>query len=130
MTKTISFDLSKRLDELWLLRDVETEYVFQEWIKSTIWKWTIIFSWDWIFKIKSIKELHKWWYIFYKTLTTDEAIEFLPEWFWLKKIDWRYLFLFYRKCEYRVWEENLINWIENFIKFLLDNKLIWPTNKN
>ena len=53
MNKVLKFELSKRLNYLWLLDNIETEYWFTE-----TWKF---FPWECI----------------YKTLTLEEAIEFL-----------------------------------------------------
>lgn len=72
MTKTINFELSKRLNEAWLLdEDIQASYYYQLlpnkknnwWLKEKLVK-----NWNWKWRI-------------YKTLTIEEAINFLPEWY-------------------------------------------------
>lgn len=65
--KTISLKLSKRLNELWLLDDVETEYLYvYEYLEKN--KWEIVKSCDFCSLNPTIK-----------TLTLEEAIEKLIE---------------------------------------------------
>lgn len=129
MIKTISFELSKRLDELWLLRDVETEFIYT---KRDIWFWNIdydIIEWKYF-------NLDDW---DIKTLTTDEALEFLPLFiptYNCMKCLWRYedkwiVWYWYQNQidQFPKWQTP-IEAIEKMITYLLDNNLIWPINKN
>lgn len=63
--KTINFELSKRLSDLWLLDNIETEYFYT---KRDIWFWNIdydIIEWryfnieDWDIKTLTLEELPK-----------------------------------------------------------------------
>jgi len=133
--KTISLELSKKLNEWWYLEGVETEY---NWCFNDNWEYFIANS----NKIEWIK-----------TLTLEEAIEFLPrthtslkndfrvelEWYislyrlhiftvgiWNQKwavdyIDsvWKRLWIWQK-----LWE-TLLEAIEAMIEYLLDNNLLW-----
>jgi len=130
-TKTLSFELSKRLNDLWLLDDIETEYIFQEWVIKTLWKWwALTKEWDWIIIIKKYLEKYEW-LIFYKTLTLEEAIEFLPS-FNLEKInfkdeEWNVVLRSYNIIlwDFETWKmKKLIFAIEKYFEYLLDNNLL------
>lgn len=126
--KTISFELAKRLNEKWLLDNIETEYIFYWWNPDEL---NTTISW---YKKQNIYEKCLW---DIKTLTFDEAIEFLP-----KKISFEdydlFLFLdFFEKKlfywlysdldEYNIsfkYKESLLEAIEEMLKFLLDNNLL------
>lgn len=113
MTKTISFKLSKRLDELWLLRDVETEYYWALDLEDT---W-IILSRD--SKIPTQKEI--------KTLTLEEWKNFLNNIKWKENIK---IDIFSSEILSIIWLWLKSNWItieilEIMFTYLLDNNLIW-----
>lgn len=125
--KKINFNLAKRLNELGLLDNINTEYAYNK-------SWWL---WDPFYKKRYI----------YKTLTTEEALEFLPDnivWiYWAlfnlvidKNKDW-YL-IDYKNNKHWYWyikwwkyfENNntrltLIEAIEQMIEFLIDNNLLW-----
>lgn len=115
--KTINFKLSERLNEKWLLDNRDTEYVYHK-------SWTRKEN---IFENKNHLEIN--WFI--KTLTFEEAIEFLP------LIDNSVLDFAKLKNKYRIWypliseKINFIHWktlleaIEKMIEYLLDNDLLW-----
>ena len=64
MTKVLKFELSKRLNYLWLLDNIETEY----WYKKDLWE----------MKVFTLNKYHKdFQELCIKTLTLEEAIEFL-----------------------------------------------------
>lgn len=124
MTKTISFELSKRLDELWLLRDIETEYVIDI-CTNIVWELKYAIDEEDIFWIS--------WYI--KTLTTDEAIEFILNNIWdywsiqlwkndvsFFPIDWEKIQFYHSRINTQI--------LEKMITYLLDNNLIWHTKIN
>ena len=128
MSKVLKFELSKRLNDLGLLDDIETEYIFT---KRDIWFWNIdydIIEWKY-FKVND-------WDI--KTLTLEEAIEFLPSnfslnnyWYHLqmgKKYIW-----YFKNVTYCLDSKNpikefswdaLLEAIEKMIEYLLDNNLL------
>ena len=126
MIKTINLELSKRLNELWLLDNIETEYF---WVKTVHGEWIIVY-WDGEEPI-SVEEV--------KTLTLEEAIEFLPEWLFIRD-DFKYLLTIQRTNtkKWRViyehinqidifWdqvEDTLLEAIEKMIEYLLDNNLL------
>ena len=98
--KTINFELSKRLNDLWLLDNIETEYwYFEQWdlfnIEEIFWKKYYIQKWDWL----------------YKTLTLEEAIEFMPIY-----IKWKYKFN-YEKFNKVVPYSNMRKWDKHWIKY-------------
>lgn len=120
MTKTISFELSKRLNELWLLDDIETEYIY--------W-YNLYWEWD-VYELVLSKE-YPFTKVDYKTLTLEEAIEFLPF------IEKSALEIKKHQKYYSIWypliskKINFIHWntlivtIERLIEYLLDNNLLW-----
>ena len=147
--KTINFELSKRLNEKWLLDNIETEFVYNN-------NWKRYFSDDIKFvdttkecnkihncepyyilhnaKSYSIQNQKNEWYI-YKTLTTEEAVEFLKNEIWIAcdfsisnrhNIDWciRWNFESTEPNLYFEWEA-LLETIEKFLEYLIDNNLIW-----
>lgn len=128
MKKTISFELSKRLNELWLLDNIETKYVINIETKELLTNDYVNFP--------SIYDT--------KTLTLQEAIEFLPyriknnqnfyllhfrktEVFWVNQFNIDY----YKWDNYNIWLfyweinwETLLESVEKMITYLLDNNLI------
>lgn len=105
--KTINFELSKRLNELWLLNNIETEY--------KLWEY-------WVFVITWFEPIV--WPKLYKTLTLEEAIEFLPNWISMQKDWWDYIY-YYVDYIWNFVSSNHIEAIEKMIEYLLDNKLLW-----
>lgn len=99
MSKTINFELSKRLNDLWLLDDIETEYWYNKhwYLNEYIWKTCDIppensYDSEWHTYCDCCKrdlerclnysrdkydKISKW--LPYKTLTLEEVIEFLPQ---------------------------------------------------
>lgn len=143
--KTIDFELSKKLNDLWLLDNIDTEYVYHKIIKwIDEWKYVIIINHELEWKTKTD----------IKTLTIEEAIEFLPrtisvdkDYFWKAPIGRIHILWHKDTKEWSVWytiiESQLLvleNWdvvdiewqtlleaIENLLYFLLEN---WLLNKN
>lgn len=111
-TKTLSPKLSKRLNDEWLLDDIETEYVW-----DLINPFNPILLWKWENSPDVCREM-------YKTLTESEAIEFLPP-FSFTKTDCeditKYQIIY--NGETFFWE-NLLEWLENLTTYLLDNNLL------
>ena len=108
--KTINFELSKRLNDLWLLDDIETEYFYRTW-DNVLYNWN---PWDW----------PNW----IKTLTLEEAIEFLPDWYMVLKNNWKFIIENlndYINPLYK-WKHfnTLLEAIEDRIEYLLDNNLL------
>lgn len=112
--KTINFELSKRLNEKWLLDNIETEYIYAD-----IW-------------LKLEKNLNNELENTIKTLTFEEVIEFLiDKWFSIKF--WKnYKFqsqgvrfeIYLKKIDkYSHWD-TLIEAIEKILEYLLDNNLL------
>ena len=111
--KTINFKLSKRLNELWLLDNMETEYCYN--IDKDILPWFYA------------KEEYS--QIVYKTLTLGEIFKYLPkfvdlrsitfkleydvEWYWWLTLD----------DDYKTNKDMLVL-MEYFLEFLLDNNLL------
>lgn len=119
MTKTINFELSKKLNDLWLLDRINTEHYLMENI-----------FWDYVLwtEINQSTFYPKWKK--YKTLTLEEAIEFLVN-------KWSRLWIMmyeYPKIKW-VWK-NIVNPfdvisyisdiknIEKMIEYLIDNNLL------
>jgi len=112
--KTLNFKLSKRLNEAWILDDIETEETIFVWWKA--------------------------WEDFIKTLTLEEAIDFLPktiqDWdlYWLQ-INWQSNWEYWiRYNNYAIRQfihvqhwKTLLESIEKMLEYLLDNNLL--TNK-
>lgn len=119
MSKVLNFELSKRLNDLWLLDDIETEYVIEI--------WTVI-VWEYKYAIDKKDCFCVSWY--YKTLTLEEAIEFLPfiekSALEIKKHQ-KYYSIWYplisQKINFVHWNTLLIT-IERLIEYLLDNNLL------
>lgn len=125
--KTISLETSKRLD----LKDIETEYAYFE-------------TWN-LFNVEEIFWSKSWieeWDGFIKTLTLEEAIEFLPEiikfnWdkcrFTIIKLDLWYMIQI--RPEMWAWNwasetwKTLLEAVENMLIYLLDNNLLGWTEK-
>lgn len=111
--KTINFELSKRLNDLWLLDNIETEWKIQL-LPTKIWnkwnKWRLVKNWNWKWKI-------------YKTLTLEEAIEFLPNWISMQK-DWGEYIYYYFDYIWNFSSKNHIEVIEKLLEYLLDNDLL------
>ena len=116
--KTINFELSKRLNDLWLLDNIETEYCYN-------------IDWDLLSWFYAKKEYNQ---IVYKTLTLEEAIDFLPTYILKHKRAKKYFQIYRNKDWYNIWYE-FIHWefskktlleaIEKMIEYLLDNNLLW-----
>lgn len=148
MTKTISFDLSKRLDELWLLRDVETEYYITDY-------WEIYYAneidiintndinsvmyWEWKSYWKFSDKIHppcltanKHYDLIFKTMTTDEAFEFI--WKQICHFEMPYPNAWILNWWTVHWDKieanNLCEYFEKCITYLLDKNLIWHTKIN
>lgn len=125
MSKTINFELSKRLNDLWLLDEIETEYIY--WINT---KWEpniskIYNHYNWIDKLYPVE--------YYKTLTLEEAIEFLPKELILNWNNCNPYFnntnCWYSDSKYNIihrekWK-NIIEAIQKMIEYLLNNNLLW-----
>lgn len=135
MTKVIQdIELLKRLQPL--LEEVKTEYVYL-YYPSEKWSKKRIYNYACKMLIK-----HHWCYIDYKTLTLEEAIEFLPicinnnyftswrteKWHWcsyLEKDDDE-LYILDRGLNTNIYhKETLLQAIEKMLTYLIDNKLIW-----
>lgn len=114
--KTINFELSKRLKDLWLLDNIETKYSY----------WYFNFNWDDIVKIFNNSELIESHFEKYKTLTLEEAIEFI----WKKMCQMELLYpnawMWYLQTvlKWPTFQWDLIEVFEQFIEYLLDNNLI------
>ena len=116
---TLTLETSKRLAPY--LTDVDTEYVIDfEWV---VWELKYAISEDDMF-----------WYNWYdKTLTLEEAIEFLPvriknDIIHINKIENSYSIEYWNlwfklKWSYHNWK-TLLEAIEKMINYLLDNKLL------
>lgn len=145
--KTISYELSKRLNDLGLLDDVETEYLFYEkWIYWNEYEvilkkyWTVLNPWKENIYPCIIWEMElKWYEKSYKTLTLEEAIEFLPEYaiintncYFLMKM--KYSYSLYCLDTNKYFQDNnnkfiILRWsqieqIEGMIEYLIDNNLL------
>lgn len=120
---TINFELSKRLNEWWYLDNIETKYWYRDnWILLEYWIYRILNDWEWVY---------------YKTLTLEEVLEFLPKEFKNDKLTfflnfWPMNNIWY--CQYEDWFLWKLYWetwqtfleaIEKMLEFLLDNNLLW-----
>lgn len=147
----IKFELAKKLNELWLLDNIDTEFVYNDY-------WTIYFADDikFVDTRKECNKIHNCepYYIFhnansyaiqnqknewfiYKTLTTEEVVEFLPKTYIDK--DWLiYRLTIIRDSKWLImyWDEQdntkvnstwetFLEAIEQMIEFLIDNNLLW-----
>lgn len=133
--KTINFELSKKLNDLWLLDNIETKYFYNAFY---IWDDTFEdkdYKWEkWINKYNKYKDS-------IKTLTLEETIEFLPiqidnyyfvlwkndGWYWCnyleKDEDELYILnkaLFINNCN----KTTLLEAIEKMLEYLLDDNLL------
>ena len=156
MNKTINFELSKRLTDLGLLDNIETEFVnITDWsIHERDWEpnpqtYTVATEellyglnfestkYNNLQDIINDKDISI--EINYKTLTLEEAIEFLD-----KDINWWNIMIWKFENQWHIEynDDNFINtidatnfWdtlleaIEKMIKCLLDNNLLWIENK-
>lgn len=131
--KTINFELSKQLNEKWLLDDRETEYVYEKNRENE--RNLFENNADDIFMYETIK-----------TLTLEEAIEFLPPYIytdtfefltmWRNKEVWK--ISYYGKYDLTsldiLYEDfswvTLLIAIEKMIKYLLKNDLLWQKQEN
>jgi len=126
--KTLSLELSKRLNEWWYLDNIETEYFYWERVNCICY---------WCEDGESVISLHKTENIVMnnldiKTLTLEEVIEFLPKEIVLKW-EW-YLCMWKNWVEYCTFEpsefinreewETLLIAIEKMLTYLLDNNLL------
>ena len=113
--KTINFELSKRLNDLWLLDNMETEYWYEydNETKNCDINYFLPFNKN----------------IICKTLTLDESIEFIKNYnntlidFRLCINYWEYYIISNCKHYYFRWK-TFIEAIEKMIEFLLDNNLL------
>lgn len=147
----IKFELAKKLNELWLLDNIDTEFVYNDY-------WTIYFADDikFVDTRKECNKIHNCepYYIFhnansyaiqnqknewfiYKTLTTEEVVEFLPKTYIDK--DWLiYRLTIIRDSKWLImyWDEQdntkvnstwetFLEAIEQMIEILIDNNLLW-----
>lgn len=122
MNKTINFELSKRLTDLWLLWEINNNYLYYQ--NNETWNYEIVDRYEIIWDRAYICN----------TLTIEEAIEFFNK----NKID----IIFTYKNQVCYGSDLLnINWfvnysnsnkikaIEEIIEELLDNNLLWIENK-
>ncbi len=117
--ETINLELSKRLTPY--LEEVETEYV-----------WYDTIEWEDIF----LERKWLYWrdYIYCKTLTLEEAIEFIiKKWFIIWFEEWNIMLLnWVASNELAITEEfyhkDNINWVEKILEYLIDNNLLWKKN--
>lgn len=112
--KTLSLETSKRLEPF--LENVETEYFY-----STEWTLNKLLEWD-----------HR--YLRNKTLTLEEAIEFLPSHHCCKINDLEQVERLTGNKEDKYWMiigdiwlywNTLLEAVEKMIIYLLDNDLLW-----
>jgi len=127
--KTINFELSKRLTEWLYLDNIETEFKYYKmWDEYILLHKTEFYKSDW----DNIK-----------TLTLEEAIEFLPIYIKrkykfncekfnniipfsnMKKWDKYWVSYIYNWEWYIQYSKTLLGAIEKMLEYLLDNNLIW-----
>lgn len=125
--KTINFELSKKLSDLWLLDDIQTEYIYT---KIDIWFWNInydIIEWkyfninDWDIKTLTLEE---WIKILPKKISFEDYDLFLFLDFFDKKL---FYWLYSDLDEYNIsfkYKETLLEAIEKMLEYLLDNNLL------
>lgn len=134
MINTINFELSKRLNELKFLDNIETENIYNQYKShdGTIYTY-----------LNEPKDMYEWCEPDYtsKTLTLEEAIEFLKKYIWPKititfdrtsyyRIEYLQPFLkktLYHYKSYDFYWDTLLEAIEKMIEYLLNNNLL--TNK-
>jgi len=130
--KTINFELSKRLNDLWLLDNIETEFKYYK-------------MWDTYISLHE-SEFYKSDWDNIKTLTLEKAIEFLPWKINMPKYHRWYLWddvlcilaiepkddhIEVKYNHWNMWTYIWQSWktpleaIEKMIEYLLDNNLIW-----
>ena len=118
--KTIWFELSKKLNDLWLLDNIETEYKYIDFIN---WKWDRKIE---LFKNNNDKAPNDFKHI--KTLTLEEAIEFLPKYIWKYHLQinfyWGIFDINYKDCWVSYYPDiekpTLLLAIEKMITFLIN----------
>lgn len=114
--KTINFKLSKILNDLWLLDNIETEWKIQllptkEWNKWN--KWRKVKNWNWKWKI-------------YKTLTLEETIKFISN-----NVNNKWRIYCNLELQKELWDTFSVLEIfdikkaEVMLEYLLDNNLLW-----
>jgi len=126
--KVINLELSKRLNEWWYLDDIKTKYIYSK-------KWSY-YCWEDLIKEEAcyVEEFHNLEYSFpfkfvCKTLTLEESMEFMPDWYMILKTQmWSYI------CEDLdkyiepdfFWDvyKSPIQAIEKTLEHLLDNNLL------
>lgn len=149
MTKCINFELSKKLNDLGLLDDIETEYCYYSTFDNKeyyqIWQNKYIEEYEYfyvdIYNVSEYKVYKK-----YKTLTLDEAIEFLPmrfknDWFnisfalhkngeeWIYSIVYSYNNKDGDEMGLYWWNANTpLGTIEKMLECLIDNNLLTKDN--
>jgi hypothetical protein len=118
MKNTISLELSKKLNEEWLLDDIETEYRYD----------VDITNWEMIRLSKNNSVINSMYEEWFKTLTLEEAIEFIWKnmcqmkllypnaWKWIMDLQF---------AEDNIKWNSLIEVFEQFIEYLLTEKLLW-----
>lgn len=124
--KTINLELSKKLQEH--LKDIETEYYYEAWLRGKY------FLEEWISSFDKDN-----WDI--KTLTLEEAIEFLPETIILNDHEEVELSLYKRWVSYDYFwfeeygslkffedEASLLQAIEKMLEWLLNNNYLLEQN--
>jgi len=137
MTKTISLELSKRL--IPFLKGVETEYAYVDRSEEYFIEASDEDKKHKIFKNIFVLEKVDWEYWEFKTLTLEEAIEFLTDNMWKTSIETLKVWQYTDDKHYRVscnkYEWIIYNWdwktllqaIEKMLECLLDNNLL-PKN--
>ena len=113
--KTISFNLSKKLNESGVLDGIETEYNYRVYIDI-----------DEVDTVRNDIKSVPWKYPEYKTLTLEEAIELIWKQMCQMKLlypnAWKWLLQTMYEDEFR-WD-TLIEVFEQFLEYLLDNNLL------
>lgn len=118
--KTVNFEISKRLNELWLLDNIETGYSYRKDLidripnKYFVLKWYMEDAWD------------------IKTLTLEESIEFIPYSLLIENRKYKDEQWITRINSYTIQTDYYLTWnkkqlifaIEEMISYLLDNNLL------
>ena len=102
--KTLWFKISKKLSDLWLLDNIETEYIYD--INYNLRKYNT--RWDYLFFIKTLTEIEARKFIKLDTLpeyARNRITTLYTQWF---------------NC----WK-TLLEAIEEMLEYLLDNDLLW-----
>jgi hypothetical protein len=122
--KTISFELSKRLNDLWLLENIKTKFYIHKLVNDEI----VVDDTEWHKYITHCGELekvaYKEGYMNYKTLTLEEACKFLVRLDDVTPIDIYFNKIWFIKPS-KIFHflEDLLN-VEKLIEYLLDNNLL------